>query len=147
MWLKNRTRLTTPEYVGFLFTKPGWWWRHKRDGINYHITLIILSSTKYLEIFEFPVNPGTKLLLKIPFFISCRGDHLYIVSLNQTCGMQDEYIQTGEGKTLHPVDGSKRAVRSTMSCRFRCMPVSSSTCHTQKISLRFCDPDLIPPKE
>lgn len=40
---------------------------------------------------------------------------------------------TGEGITLHPVDESRKAVRSIMSSTFKCMPVSSSTCQCDNI--------------
>lgn len=38
---------------------------------------------------------------------------------------------TGEGKTMHPVEESRNAVRSIMSSTFNLMPVSSSTCQSQ----------------
>lgn len=40
-------------------------------------------------------------------------------------------VHTGEGKTVHPVEKSRKAVRSIMSSTFKLMPVSSSTCQGQ----------------
>lgn len=46
-------------------------------------------------------------------------------------------VLTGEGKTLQPVDGSRKAVRSTMSFGFKRIPISSSTCHIHLINVHI----------
>lgn len=43
-------------------------------------------------------------------------------------------LYTGEGKTVLPVEESRKAVRSTMSSTFSLMPVSSSTCQSHNFT-------------
>jgi len=43
-------------------------------------------------------------------------------------------IYTGEGKTVLPVEESRKEVRSIMSSTFSLMPVSSSTCQSHNFT-------------
>jgi len=47
----------------------------------------------------------------------------------------DDYRLTGEGKTFRPVSGFRNAVRLTICSAFKVIPISSSTCQNQLISI------------